>query len=441
MVHPMRRNKNHGFRNRNNVRAAVVVLALGCFSLTATARGYAPVVSPLPTGFQIKFASNGTPLATMKNGNSAVAVTGTTAIPLSGMAVLNAAITGAVTGASFGGAWGAALAGVGAVALLAVPALLDAYQRAKLRADPVTGLLQAATTSSCPFRTATTPEPSPNYQYYSNRKWFSSEPNALLYSGQKNTYGCAYGWQWDYTPDLQNPSVFYKQQSVDLIETPGAAVDKWNPIPPTDAVALMSAGVPTTPNVQALVDLSFPPPVDPVSITGPAELPLFNTVTLDSKGVQTTVAESASFAYFPDSVGMKRKTTTTVVTPAVAPTDANPAGVPAKTEVSTTDSTDKPKDSRSECEKSPKSAGCAELDTPEGEIPRSSRTVTYQAEDVFGGGSCPANLTANVGLLRKSVTVWDWQKTCELALPLRALILALASFAAFLIVMPGKVDT
>jgi hypothetical protein len=42
----------------------------------------------------------------------------------------------------------------------------------------------------------------------------------------------------------------------------------------------------------------------------------------------------------------------------------------------------------------------------------------------------------------RSVKVVDWAQTCQYANPLGALIIALATFAAFLIVLPGaKVDT
>lgn len=109
--------------------------------------------------------------------------------------------------------------------------------------------------------------------------------------------------------------------------------------------------------------------------------------------------------------------------------------------VSNTTSTEtKPEKPVDPCDANPDRVGCGTLDTPTEEIPKESKTITYSAESIFGTGSCPANLTANIGTLGKTVTVWDWQKTCEYSLPLRALIMALAGFAAFLIVMPVKVD-
>lgn len=89
------------------------------------------------------------------------------------------------------------------------------------------------------------------------------------------------------------------------------------------------------------------------------------------------------------------------------------------------------------CKTNPDRVGCMDSDTPEGKVLKATKTITYAEESIFGSGSCPANVTSNIRTLGKSVVVWDWEKTCAYALPLRAMILALASFAAFLIVMPG----
>lgn len=91
------------------------------------------------------------------------------------------------------------------------------------------------------------------------------------------------------------------------------------------------------------------------------------------------------------------------------------------------------------CEKYPEILACAkpDLDTPEGEIPKSEKTITYEEENLFGEGSCPSDLmyTMSNG---QSLKVWDWQYACQKALPLRFVIISLATFGAFLIVMPGS---
>lgn len=451
----MLRNKNHDFRNRTAIRAVVVAVALGCFSLGAFARGYAPVSSPLPTGFNVKFASNGTPLATMVNGSSAVAVTAGIGVPLTASATLQAFVTGAIGGAQFGGAWGAALAGVGAVALFAVPGLLDAYRRAGLRVNPVTSALERTDPDSCTVApcnlwavSGATAGQNASSGWQSGPMAAAAAYSAALLANSGNmiiatptscskpSNNCTFSWRYS-SESTSNTSIVALSKGALVAPSTNAYV----PSTPAQATAAITANAPTSVEVQALVDLNFPPVVAPVSLTGPAELPLFNTVTLDSKGVQTTVAEKATVTYFPDSAAVKRTKTTTVVTPPVAATPENPTGTPGKTEVTTTTDDTKPEDKRSECEKNPLTLGCSELDTPGGDIPRSSATISYTAETPFGSGSCPANLTSNIATLGKTVTVWDWQKTCDMALPLRALVLALASFAAFLIVMPGETRT
>lgn len=117
----------------------------------------------------------------------------------------------------------------------------------------------------------------------------------------------------------------------------------------------------------------------------------------------------------------------------------NPDGsVDTKTDTETKETTTN-KDQSDLCKDHPDILACAkvELDVPDDDIPKANKQITYQDENPFGTGSCPANLVTTLGTFHQTVTVWDWQKTCEYALPLRALIISLASFAAFLIVMPG----
>lgn len=147
--------------------------------------------------------------------------------------------------------------------------------------------------------------------------------------------------------------------------------------------------------------------------------------------------------------------TETVVTPPKTSTEtvvtSNPDGTtststvtrttPGTTTTSTVTGEEADKEKDEACPAGSLRAGCAELDSPTAEIPRETKTITYTEETPFGSGSCPSDVMASIGTLNQSMKVWDWQKTCSMALPLRALIVALASFAAFLILMPGKVET
>lgn len=103
--------------------------------------------------------------------------------------------------------------------------------------------------------------------------------------------------------------------------------------------------------------------------------------------------------------------------------------------------TDKPTEEqdKSLCEKHPDILACQkpDLDTPDGEIPRSSKTVTYAEEGGFGGGSCPGNLYSNVG--GQSIMVYNWSETCGVVSTyLRPIILLLGAMGALFILIPGR---
>lgn len=98
----------------------------------------------------------------------------------------------------------------------------------------------------------------------------------------------------------------------------------------------------------------------------------------------------------------------------------------------------KPDDQQSLCEKHPDILACSkpELDTPEDEIPRETRDVSYQPESLFGGGVCPSNKTMSTHGMQ--LTVWDWQESCGYITGyFRPVILVLCAFAAFVIVSGG----
>ncbi|MFT4241442.1 MAG: hypothetical protein QM569_04075 [Acidovorax sp.] len=109
-----------------------------------------------------------------------------------------------------------------------------------------------------------------------------------------------------------------------------------------------------------------------------------------------------------------------------------------ETTVEESETEDDAKTEESECEKYPDSLACADLDEPDGEIPKSTFDVSYSIEDTFGSGSCPADLYSTVH--GQSMKVWDYQATCSYVVSyVRPVILILASMAALFIIAPGKV--
>jgi hypothetical protein len=156
-------------------------------------------------------------------------------------------------------------------------------------------------------------------------------------------------------------------------------------------------------------------------------------VTSDPHTVTTVVTPKTDLTYAPGEVtGTSSSSSTTTVTNNITNNVVN------TTTSSENKPAEQPKDEQKDpCKENPDRVGCMEADTPEGKIPRHQEDITYTPQNVLGEGSCPADLTASLATLGRSVTVWDWQKTCELSLPLRAIVMSLASFAALMIVMPG----
>jgi hypothetical protein len=92
----------------------------------------------------------------------------------------------------------------------------------------------------------------------------------------------------------------------------------------------------------------------------------------------------------------------------------------------------------SECEKSPNTLGCAELDIPEGEIPRQNKDVSYSAEVLFGSANCPADKSYRSVVTGQAI-VLSYQSTCDgLALYVKPIIIAIALYMAYLIILPGS---
>lgn len=181
------------------------------------------------------------------------------------------------------------------------------------------------------------------------------------------------------------------------------------------------------------------------TLTAPSSLP--STTKTDTKTVgntttTTTTTTETGITTTGDTIKVSPTTTTTTTT-----RTTNPDGSVTENTTSETTTTETDQDPTTQapetpglCELYPEILACAkpELDTPDAEIPKEDRTITYEPESLFGEGSCPADAMATLGTLHQTVKVWDWQKTCQYALPLRAIVISLASFAAFLIVMPGE---
>lgn len=92
-----------------------------------------------------------------------------------------------------------------------------------------------------------------------------------------------------------------------------------------------------------------------------------------------------------------------------------------------------------DCERDPSRIGCSQVDTPTGPaMPGTTVSLGFAAETPFASdGACPISGTMTVGSIGKTVKPWDWQKVCDSAVPVRALVLALATLTGIFIVFGG----
>ena len=128
------------------------------------------------------------------------------------------------------------------------------------------------------------------------------------------------------------------------------------------------------------------------------------------------------------------------VKPVNRPTESPTGATDPTTEPSTDTPREDGKENRDFCDKYPESLACTELDTPEGEIPKSTFEVSYSIENSWGSGSCPADKYAT--LAGKSVKVYDWAQTCNyVATYVRPILLVLCALGALFIVMPGRAES
>lgn len=172
----------------------------------------------------------------------------------------------------------------------------------------------------------------------------------------------------------------------------------------------------------------FPQPLP--TVTGPSQIQGPEKSTTNPDGSRTVERTTYNF----NTAGNTINNTSNVTTTTTYNTDNS---VRSSTRTETTPTAEEV-EKEDECAKRPNSVGCADLDTPTGEIPRETKTITYAEESVFGGGSCPSDKQWSSGTTGHSYKLVDWTTLCGFALPARALVILLAIFAAFLIVMPGK---
>jgi hypothetical protein len=189
--------------------------------------------------------------------------------------------------------------------------------------------------------------------------------------------------------------------------------------------------------------------IDPLGLTGPSTFP--PTTVEDKKTttrtgadgrpetVETTTRKTTEtgVTYDGDKVKVTPKETTTTTTK-VTDADGNVKETTETDTKETTENTAPKEETPGLCDLYPDILACAkpELDAPEEEIPRTEKQITYEAEQVMGPGSCPADKVLSVR--GQQITVWNWQESCSwITSYVKPVLIAMAGFCALIILMPS----
>lgn len=200
-----------------------------------------------------------------------------------------------------------------------------------------------------------------------------------------------------------------------------------------DAVALKSGWPTSSALAQAVADsVALTGDVlvpDSITVTGPATSTGPAKTTVNPDGSKTVSTPTYGHTY--NSNTINTVTTTTV-------NNYNSSNVLQ----STTTQTETPETKKTDCEIDPTRAGCASLDVPDGEVPKTTKNISFTPANLgFGGGVCPSDKFITVHRMAQPVKVFDWQGTCgKLQTYARPMILTLATFAALMIIFTVKVD-
>lgn len=157
--------------------------------------------------------------------------------------------------------------------------------------------------------------------------------------------------------------------------------------------------------------------------------------TADPIRKETTTTDKGTLQYTPTEATVKiTNITTTTIINNITNTVINST---------TKETNNKPNTPETEpsdlCKDNPDILACQTLDTPDGTIPKSNKNISYSEESVFGFGSCPADRYLTLHTNGQSLKVTDWARSCDaISTYFRPLLLAMAAFVAWMILVPGK---
>lgn len=183
------------------------------------------------------------------------------------------------------------------------------------------------------------------------------------------------------------------------------------------------------------INLPDPTVTGPASIQGqPSTSVSTGTQTINGQQVPTRTQTTTQTTYnFTTNNNQVTNTTNNTVTTTV--TTNQSTGVVIGTTTTETETKPEEKDERSECEKNPKQLNCADLDTPEGEIPRKQIDVSWSPVDLgLGGGSCPAPVQIYEN------KQFSYQLACDNLYIIKPMVIAIALFVGGMIIFGGRAE-
>ena len=433
----------------NKYCRALVGVLFGALALVplAYSKGYSPAVTAQPGGYAVKFASNGTPLAVpVSNVAGGVGATTSSKLILPGGIDYPFVATSIIATGAMLTPWGSAISLAIAAGSIGVAVLDQALSAAKIRLKPnAPGILEIADSSVCSV--------SPCYGFS-----VTTQTNSPVFSSISSLAP----WALENGPAFEKGHATYSLSSDQLYLIryyDGAQVDRYivqkSEIPPSpasysnitlaDAALTMSSRAPSQSEVQALVDLGFPPQLAVPVLTGVPSVFKGNIVQLGLDGTVTEIEERYIASFQPGIIGIgvekkqtvttPQKTATTTTTNADGTTSSAVTTTPrTSTTVSTIEASPAEKD---DCLVNPLRIGCAYIDVPEGNIPKVNKDVSYIAETMFGAGACPADLAISQSLTGRPIAL-SYKPTCNaLSTYVKPIVIAIALFMAYLIILPG----
>lgn len=173
--------------------------------------------------------------------------------------------------------------------------------------------------------------------------------------------------------------------------------------------------------INAEPDADKRPKTELPKITGPSTSTAPTTKTETKPDGSTSTTTTTNTYNYPDN-SVKIITTVTNIYNSVTNTT---------TTTSTTD--DSGADPKDFCADHPDSPACSSMDTPEVEIPKSTKNVTFIQEQLFGGGVCPTAKTFTYFGFSHSIS---YQPTCDaLTNYVRFIVIASATYSAFMMIL------